>query len=294
MLTYAISVASLMLIYVLLCISFDLLAGDLRLMSLATPALAGIGAYVAAHAEATWALPDVAGLVLAVVAAMLGGLVVAIISMRVSDVYFLLVTMSVGLIAFTAFNQFRAVTGGPSGFPGVQPMDVPGVSAAAGGLIVAAVLAAAVSVAVVVLRRSRIGRRWRALGEDRLAAMNVGIDPRRELLRAVLLSSAIAGIAGFLHARIVGVVDPSPFSLQVAILVLAIAIAGGSGTIAGCIAGAAIGIVLPEALRFLPFKELAAHQSAVREVVFGLLLVVVLGLRPHGLFGRRAAAAEQA
>ena len=159
MLTYSISVASLMLIYVLLCISFDLLAGDLRLMSLATPALAGIGAYVAAHAEVTWALPDLASLVLAVAAAMLGGLVVAVISMRVSGDYFLLVTMSVGLIAFTGFNQFRSVTGGPSGFPGVQPMKVPGVSAAAGGLIVAAVLVVIVAVAVTALRRSRIGRR---------------------------------------------------------------------------------------------------------------------------------------
>jgi branched-chain amino acid transport system permease protein len=290
MLTYAISVASLMMIYVLMCISFDLLAGDLRLMSLATPSIAGVGAYMAAHAEVTFALPDLLGLLASVAVAMLVGLVVAIISLRVSGVYFLLVTMSVGVILYTVFGQWRSVTGGPSGFSGVTPIDIPGVSPSLGGLIVSLVLTAVVAILISMLRRSRIGRRWRALGEDRLAAMNLGIDPRRELLRAVLLSSAIAGAAGFLHARIIGVVDPSPFSLQIAILVLAITIAGGRGSITGCIAGAAIGIVIPEALRFIPFGNLGAHQSAVREAVFGILLVIVLGLRPHGLFGRRSAA----
>lgn len=287
MITYVIAVANLMLIYSLLCISFDILAGDLRLMSLATPAIAGVGAYGAAIADVSFGAPLLLGLFAAVIAAGVVGLVLAVISMRVSDAYFLLVSMALGLILVTVFDQARSITNGPSGISGVSPFHFPGLSVPQSGLLVGVILVAIVGTLVTLIRRSYLGRRWRALGEDKLAAMNVGIDPKRELLRCVLLSSVVAGVAGFLHAHVIGIVDPTPFGLQAAILILALSIVGGGGRVLGSIAGAAVGVIIPELLRFFPWGAIATQQSALREVVFGLLLVLFLGLRPNGLFGRK-------
>ncbi|MBV1902789.1 MAG: branched-chain amino acid ABC transporter permease [Marinosulfonomonas sp.] len=287
MITYVVTVFSLMLITALLCISFDILAGDLKLMSLATPAIAGVGAYAAAICDVTYGLPLSLGLLAAIGASCTIGFVLAAISVRVSDVYFLLVSMAMGLILVTIFDQARSITNGPSGIAGVAPFEVFGLTVPQSGLLIGISLLVVVGLVVTAIRRSYIGRRWRALGDDKLAATNVGIDPKRELVKCVVLSSGVAGTAGFLHAHVVGIVDPSPFGLQAAILILALAIVGGSGRVWGSIAGASVGIFIPEVLRFVPLENLAAHQSVIREVIFGVLLVFFLGFRPNGLLGRK-------
>ena len=90
---YISSVIILFLLYGLLCLSFDFLAGDLRLLSLATPAMAGVGGYAAAIADVSWGWPMWSGFLAAVMAAGLVGVVLAIMSLRVAGVYFFLVTM---------------------------------------------------------------------------------------------------------------------------------------------------------------------------------------------------------
>lgn len=286
---YISSVIILFLLYGLLCLSFDFLAGDLRLLSLATPAMAGVGGYAAAIADVSWAWPMWGGFLAAVMAAGLVGVVLAIMSLRVAGVYFFLVTMSLALILVTAFDQLRSITNGPTGIRGISPFEIYGLSALHSAIAVSGAMCAAIAAGMVLLRRSYLGRRWRALGEDRLAAANVGISRTGELLKAVPLSGAIAGVAGFVHAHVIGIVNPTPFDLTAAILVLSFCIVGGLGRVSGALVGAAVGVLLPEILRFVPMGDAVSQQPLLRQLVFGLLLFMFLALRPTGLLGRSKA-----
>jgi len=286
MIAYVESVVTLFLLYGLLCLSFDILAGDLRLISLATPAMAGVGAYAAAIADVTWGWSMPGGFLAAIVASGAIGLILAAMSLRVAGVYFFLVTMSLGLILVTAFDQMRSITNGPSGIRGVSPFEIPGLTILQSGIVVAGALCAGIGTGVWFLRRSYLGRRWRALGEDRLAAANVGISRAAELIKAVTLSGAIAGAAGFTHAHVIGLVNPTPFDLTAAILVLSFCIVGGLGRVSGALVGAGVGVLLPEILRFIPLGDAVSQQPLIRQLVFGLLLFLFLAIRPTGLLGR--------
>ncbi len=93
----------------------------------------------------------------------------------------------------------------------------------------------------------------------------------------------IAALAGSLYASYISYIDPSTFSINESIFVLAIIILGGLASLRGSIVGAAFLILLPEFLRFVGFPDEIAAQ--MRQVVYGLLLVLLMLYRPQGLIG---------
>jgi branched-chain amino acid transport system permease protein len=123
---------------------------------------------------------------------------------------------------------------------------------------------------------SEIGRVWRAIREDRLAAHSAGLPVRRYILIAFAVSGVLAGLAGGLFAYVQTVVSPESFSVETSILILTMAVLGGLGNMTGAaLAGFAMA-VLPELLR---------EFSDWRMIVYGLLLLVTLRIRPQGLLG---------
>ena len=146
--------------------------------------------------------------------------------------------------------------------------------------------AAAVALLAWLFGRTRFALALKALRDDEPAAATLGIAPRRVFTVAMVLSAAMAALPGALFAAYVSYVDPTGFSIGESVLVLAMLVVGGSGNLRGPVVGAAILVLLPEALRFAGLP--AEVAGPVREMTYGILLVVLMYLKPRGLAGEYA------
>jgi len=131
---------------------------------------------------------------------------------------------------------------------------------------------------------SPFGRALQAMRDDELAARSLGIPVDWLKLQAFALASALVGVAGGLYACYVSYIDPTSFSLNESILMLSMVIIGGTGNVRGPLVGAAVLILLPEALRFMSLPD--AIAANVRLLAYGLLLIIMMHLRPQGLAGK--------
>ncbi|MBN8907236.1 MAG: branched-chain amino acid ABC transporter permease, partial [Rhodospirillales bacterium] len=125
------------------------------------------------------------------------------------------------------------------------------------------------------LENSRLGRAWMALRDDEDVAQALGINLVRSKLLAYGLGAAFAGLAGSIFATMLSSVYPSSFQLLISINVLALIIVGGMGSLPGVVLGSVVLIGLPELLR--EFGE-------YRYLFYGAVLVVMMRLRPEGLW----------
>jgi len=142
-----------------------------------------------------------------------------------------------------------------------------------------------VLVVVVVSRlaSSRIGRAWAAIREDEDAARAAGINTVRMKLLAFCIGAMIGGLAGPVFAANEAFVSPVSFSLDQSILVLAMVVLGGMGSVRGVIVGAAILVLVPEFLR---------SYAAARFIVVGAIMVLMMIVRPEGLLPSRIRSLE--
>jgi branched-chain amino acid transport system permease protein len=99
-----------------------------------------------------------------------------------------------------------------------------------------------------------------------------------------MISAFFAGIAGSLYAHYITFIDPSSFNVTESILILLMVIFGGMGTIAGPFLGAAVLILFPEMLRFIGIPD--AFAAPLRQMIYGLLLMILIMKRPQGLVGK--------
>ena len=129
------------------------------------------------------------------------------------------------------------------------------------------------------LSRSRVGRAWMAIREDELAAACMGVPVLRFKLLAQGCGGAIAGLAGAVFAAKQGTITPDSFDFILSVMVLAMVVLGGLGSIRGAVVGALLLGSLPELLR--GFEQ-------YRMLLFGLSMVVIMRLRPQGFFGGSA------
>jgi ABC-type branched-subunit amino acid transport system ATPase component/ABC-type branched-subunit amino acid transport system permease subunit len=234
----------------------------------------------------------------AALVATLTGALLALPAVRVRGPYLAMVTIAFGFVVEHAAVEARGLTGGQNGIMGVPQPAAFGVAFGERGVALAAiVLAAVASAAFFLLDRSRFGRGMRAVRDSEVAAESVGLSPVRMKTAAFAISALCAGVAGALFAPLSGFVTPSTFAFSQSILFVLVVMIGGAGSVAGPLVGAAIVVLLPEAL---------AALAEYRLLFFGALLLVVLWLAPQGVVGtllrllakrppaRRAAAGELA
>jgi branched-chain amino acid transport system permease protein len=148
------------------------------------------------------------------------------------------------------------------------------------GLIISFVLLANLSA-------SRVGRTWRAVRDDEVAAEIAGINVGRARVMAFVVSAACAGLAGGVMAMVVRIAAPSGFPLTLSLSLLTAVVLGGLGSLGGALIGAALLTFLPQAVTGLGQSlGLSDLQSAeLAPLVYGLTLVLVILLAPAGLVG---------
>jgi len=218
--------------------------------------------------------------------AAVASLAVSIPSWKFRGEAFVMVSLAAQVCIYSLMYNLTNLTGGPFGVVGIR-------KPALGGLVFnssqqLAVLYGVILVIMVIfllgLLSSSFGRNIKAIRNDELAARSLGIPVRRVKTQVISIASAIVGIAGALYASAASYIDPTLFTLDESILMLSMVIIGGAGNTKGPLVGALVLIGIPEALRFLSLPS--SVVGSLRVVIFGLLLIAIIRLRPQGLAGR--------
>ena len=272
-------------IYAIVAMSLNLLIGYGGLLQVAHAAYYGVGAYAAALLWTKLGLGFFPGLLAGALTAAALSLLVSLPAWRFKGDYFVMISIAVQTLLYAVLYNWTDLTNGPFGISGISRPVIIDYSFVTTGSITVLYggLALGLGMVMALLKWSPFGRALQAMRDDELAARSVGIPVDWLKLQAFALASAMVGIAGGLYAAYVSYIDPTSFSLNESILMLSMVIVGGTGNVRGPLIGAAVLILLPEALRFLHLPDAVAAN--VRLLAYGLLLVVMMHLRPQGLAG---------
>lgn len=272
-------------LYVILATGLNITVGMAGILVLGYSAFLGIGAYTFAILQQWIPLPWYAALPLGFAVSAALGWLVALPSLRLRGDYFALVSLGFAEALREILRNGGDITGGDKGISIALANRITGVGPFSSQQVayMAAAAVALLSVAAIErIYRSRLGRAWVAIREDEIAAGSMGIPVVRMKLLAFALSAGLAGMAGVLFAGFTVFVDPSVCTFEESVLVLAMVILGGLGSIPGAVVGAFLLYLIPTWLRDW-FPALQDY----RLLIFGMILVATMLVNPQGLLGSR-------
>jgi len=283
---YLVHVLVLIAIYSILTLSLDLLVGHTGILSIAHAAFYGLGAYTSALLALRARAPFSVCIVAAMALAILVSFAVSIPSFRLRDDYLVLALFGFQMIVSSLFTNLQGLTGGPLGIVGIPQPNLLGwtIGSHLGFLLLTSIFAGLTFVIVQRVSSSPFGRVLHAIREDELLAKALGKNTLRFKITAFAISAALAALAGSLYASYFSYIDPTTFDVMQSVLVVAMVIIGGAGSVWGPLVGAVVLVALPEALRFLGLPYAAAAN--LRQVVYGISIVFMMMVRPEGLIGR--------
>ena len=283
---YLINLAILFCIYGTLALSLNMVVGMAGLLSLAQAAFYGIGAYAAAIGMTELGLGFFSTLLLGMLANGILAFVVGKILSRFQGDYYAIVSAGLSVIVFSVLLNWKDLTNGPLGIFGIPKPEIGSFRLVSNfSYLVLCLAAVALSCGIYVLfDRSSFGRTLKALRQDEQLTRLQGYNTKHFKSIVFVVSAMMSGIAGAMFASYISFIDPSTFQLKEGIFLFTIIIVGGLSSAKGSIAGALILISLPEVLRFigLPYETAAQLQ----QIIYGALLVLMMILRPQGLFGK--------
>lgn len=274
-------------IYVILVLSANLTTGMTGFFSLCQAALYGVGAYIGAKLLIQFNLP----FLLIVLSVVLGtgcvSLLVSYASVKLKGDYFILATLGIQMVICGIFYNWIPVTRGPFGLNEVPKITLFRLVKLDND-IAFFVFVLVVTVFIVWfyarLQKSPFGRALKAIRSDELSTQSLGRNTNKIKTWAFFISAVFTGIAGVFYASNSGSVYPSSFPLDESIFIITALFVGGVGTrVWGSIAGAVLMIMLPQL--FLLFGLPDAYAANLRQVIIGLVLIVLMFFKPQGLFG---------
>lgn len=287
---YELSVLILVFQFVLMGQAWNVMMGYAGQLSLGHALYVGLGAYVPALLWLNFGVSPLLGVFAGMAAAMLAGAVIGWLGLRfgIEGVYFALLTIAFAEIARVAFDHM-AISGGAGGlFLPVTPAERARWWMLDGGPVffyyLTLGLAAGATGVVAWLARSRLGFLWRAVRDDPVAAEALGVNLFRARMQAILVSSAMASVAGVVSAFYYRNLFPAQvFDMSRSIELILAPIIGGLGTVLGPVVGALLLTPAGEALAAL-VQRLGWDAPGVKAVAYGLLLMAVIWVRPSGIW----------
>ncbi len=272
---YQTSLATLTLIYALLAMSIDILAGYSGRTPLCHGAIFGVATYVVMYYVTTAGGNPWIGMLLGILTAVGVSLVFALLAVRTSGVYFLLLTLALGMVIWGVCQRWTSVTGGENGLRGtVRPDWLLDPSR-----FYYFVLAVGLAVTFTMWRfvNSPFGLTLKGIRESESRMKSLGYSTTRHLVLGFMFSGLMAGVAGVLYALFNSFVSPSTVALGQSVKGLLMAIIGGVGTLFGGVVGAAIIIIL---------ENVISSFTERWSMVLGLLFVLTMIFAPEGLVGK--------
>ena len=269
---YVYRIAVVSVLYAILAMSLNLIAGVAGQISLGHIAFYGIGAYTSALLCVNFGVSVWVGILAAFVVSMLFGLLIAIPTLKLSGGYLAILTMSFAEIIRLILLNWTSVTRGPMGILNIPKPSLFGYTIQSSGAFLYLVLTVAIIVYIGLhnLIHSRFGRNLQALRDDEISSESMGINVYRYKVIAFVISTGVAGVAGALFASYMEFIDPSSFISDESTVILSMVVLGGMGNMNGSIIAAALLTILPEALRSF---------SDYRMLVYGVVLVAMMLLK---------------
>jgi len=293
--------------YAVLALGLNIVVGFAGLLDLGYAAFFAIGSYTFAFAASPQAIthlniPFWPMLVVGALVAALFGILLGAPTLRLRGDYLAIVTLGFGEIVPAIFLNADAVTKGTNGIGGIPQPQLPCV----GDLCVhftfidpfpfyvtMIAILAIVMILIYRLQDSRLGRAWMAIREDELAAASSGINTITTKLLAFALGASTAGFAGVFSSSKLGNVTPDQFQFSVSFTILAMVVLGGMGNSWGVVIGAFTlytiqSVLLKELNQFFQGQHIPILQNIdfvqYQFLLYGLALVVMMLVRPEGLF----------
>ncbi|MDM0070636.1 branched-chain amino acid ABC transporter permease [Variovorax sp. J31P207] len=275
---YVISLLVLIGLYVILSSSFNLIIGFGGLVSIAHPIFFALGAYTVGVLSVQFELHPVLSVAAGGAVALLASFMLSLPSLRISGDYLLITSIGfqLGLIEIIKNLDFLGGASGLSGIPNIVEAHRSAVFAA-----VALALAVASVLLVRWLVRGPYGRAIQAMRDDELAFSALGRNAMNIKMTLFALGSGMAGVAGGIYAYYYQYLTPDQFQILQSAMILTMVVVGGMGSVYGPVVGAVLLIVLPEAITFLNLPS--EIMGPLQGVIFTLLVIVFLFLRPQGL-----------
>ena len=284
---YYLQVVMFMIINAILGISlyFTLSSGQL---SLGAAGFMGIGAYVAALLSLKADVPIIIAIIIGGLVAALAAVIIGLPTTRLKGLYLAIATLGFGEVVRVIILNMD-VTNGALGLSGISSIpqkltsflysvdfDGMDVQAAANLLTILILLIVLILIIAFCVRigNSRIGRAFAAIKADDHAAELMGINVVYYKMLSFVVGAFMAGVGGGLYAHITNFINPTDFGYHKVVQILLYPVFGGSDVVWGSLLGSFVLTLLPEVLRFL---------SDYRDIIYGLLLVVLMAFRPNGI-----------
>ena len=268
-----------MVIYSILCLGLNLILGFTGLLSLGHAAFYGIGAYTTAIMMTRYDFGFVAAFCASAVLALVVGIVIAIPTRKVRGDYFCLITLAFGEVFRLVATSWIEFTRGAMGIVRIPMPKIFGIAIVTEthfyylglGILIFTYLT------IKAITDTRYGRAFIAIREDELAADTMGINTPIYKIMAFSIGCLFAGMAGSFLAVYQTVVTPSNFRLEESCLMIIMVIVGGMGrNLLAPLAGVVVMTVATEVFR---------STAEYRMLIIGLIMILVLLLRPQGIFG---------
>ena len=293
MLAYILNLATLMCINAVLAITLNFIMGYAGIFSIAHAIFFGIGAYTAAYVALNLTASVFLVVPAAVVIAAILSLVLALPALRVRGEYFVAASLGLQVLGVTIFSEWKTVTGGLGGMIDIPPAKIFGhaVTDPVEFLVLAFSCLMLVIIATSVLLRSSFGRSLKAIRDSESASHAFGKNVAIIKTLSVVISASLAAVAGALYAFYLGFINVESFMLDTSVLLMAMVIIGGTGTLLGPIVGAVLLMLLPSLfsyMSFLPKTEIGSFQ----QMAYGLAMVLLMIVRPGGLVSVRRGVAR--
>jgi len=275
-------------IYALMAMGQNVITGYVGLLSLTQAGFFAIGSYTTAILSVNfgwnfWLTVPLAGIIAA-----LFGVLIGLPTLRLKGDYLAIATLGFGEIVRNVLNNWDSLTRGPMGIQRIPMVTILGFRISPytkySFLIMVWIFVLVGYLLFDRLAKSRMGRALEAIREDEIAASSMGINTTKYKVWAFALGAFAAGIAGSLEAVFTLSVTPGSFTFMVSIMVLCMVVLGGMGNFKAVVLGAFI-------IQFISyFPQLVGLSNVIppqfRQVLFGVILVVMMIWRPQGILGR--------
>lgn len=270
-------------LFFLLAASLNLISGYAGILSIAHAAFYGVGAYTAALIAPYTGGAFSVELVLCLGCGVILGVLVSLPALQMEGDELVVATFAFQVCCTSILRNWTEVTNGPSGIAGIPPLQIadwPISSRPALGVVV--LLTTGILIAALhYVASSPFGRTLKAIREDERLSVALGKNVARFKIITFALGGGLAAVAGMLYAHYATFIDPSSFTVETSILIISIVIIGGAGRLSGALLGTLLLVAIPELFRFIDIEYRVVAN--IRRLMYGLLLVGFLLLRPEGL-----------
>ncbi|MBT3982060.1 MAG: branched-chain amino acid ABC transporter permease [Bacteriovoracaceae bacterium] len=264
--------------FIILAVSLHLINGACGQFSLGHAGFWAVGAYAGAafSVYAPLPVPDFVNLFISCgigfVAAAIAGIIIGVPCLRLRGDYLAIATLGFGEIIRILIINMDSI-GGPRGFTNIPNWS---------NLFWVYLWVVITIVVVTNILKSSTGRAIISIREDEIAAESMGINTFVYKTMAFVIGAGFAGVAGSLFGHAQQFLHPNNFTFMWSVIILLMIILGGLGSTTGAIVGAVVLTALPEVLRFF-----GDTVSEWRMVIYSLILILLMLLRPEGIFGKK-------